>query len=270
MAPRVLYVRASRGMQMLIGELDAGIETLRAFHTLWVHLGFHPEGFNLVGMHVQPGQKGYPLRPEHVESLFWAHRTTGQDEWLRAGADVLRSLDRLRLPCGYAAVSDVINGTLEDKMESFFLSETLKYLYLLFDPDDDFYAHGRYVFTTEAHPLPLDLNPNSATQPTTMQPPSVHRRHHREAAAADDVAEGSSASAAWVAEMEAEAEAEEAAEVAVALAQLQGLPHPEDDSSTPGGEGGEDGEGGSGEPILVGACAMPSDKVMPHPLCRPG
>ena len=32
-----------------------------------------------------------------------------------------------------------------------------RYLYLLFDPDDSYYDHGRYVFTTEAHPLPLDL-----------------------------------------------------------------------------------------------------------------
>ena len=42
-------------------------------------------------------------------------------------------------------------------MESFFLSETLKYLYLLFDPEDAVYEHGKYVFTTEAHPLPLSL-----------------------------------------------------------------------------------------------------------------
>ena len=101
------------GMQMLIGELELGVETLRAFHTLWRHIGFHPEGFNLATMTVQPGQKGYPLRPEHVESLFYAHRTTGGDEWLRAGVDVLQSLERLRVPCGFAAVSDVVNGTLE-------------------------------------------------------------------------------------------------------------------------------------------------------------
>lgn len=43
------------------------------------------------------------------------------------------------------------------QMESFFLSETLKYLFLLFDPDDAVYQHGKYVFTTEAHPLPFGL-----------------------------------------------------------------------------------------------------------------
>ena len=45
------------GMQMLIGELDQAVETLRAFHSLWRHLGFHPEGFNLASMQVQTGQK---------------------------------------------------------------------------------------------------------------------------------------------------------------------------------------------------------------------
>ena len=54
------------GMQMLIGELEQGVETLRAFHSLWRHLGFHPEGFNLASMAVQQGQKRDPLRPDQV------------------------------------------------------------------------------------------------------------------------------------------------------------------------------------------------------------
>ena len=39
--------------------------------------------------------------------------------------------------CGYATVKDVRDHTLEDRMESFFLAETTKYLYLLFDVDND-------------------------------------------------------------------------------------------------------------------------------------
>ena len=38
-----------------------------------------------------------------------------------------------RTECGYAGVLDVEDLTLDDQMPSFFLSETLKYLYLLFD-----------------------------------------------------------------------------------------------------------------------------------------
>ena len=42
-----------------------------------------------------------------------------------------------------------------DKMESFFLGETLKYLYLLFSDDHDVVSVDRWVFNTEAHPLPI-------------------------------------------------------------------------------------------------------------------
>jgi hypothetical protein len=56
-----------------------------------------------------------------------------------------------------SSVGEAVCYALQDRMESFFLSETLKYLYLLFDPHDDIYEHGRYVFTTEAHLLPISL-----------------------------------------------------------------------------------------------------------------
>jgi endoplasmic reticulum Man9GlcNAc2 1,2-alpha-mannosidase len=43
---------------------------------------------------------------------------------------------------------------LKDHMESFFLAETLKYLYLMWSDDREF-ALEDYIFTTEAHPLSL-------------------------------------------------------------------------------------------------------------------
>lgn len=42
----------------------------------------------------------------------------------------------------------------EDRMETFWLSETLKYLYLLFS-GPDVLPLNEYVFNTEAHPLPI-------------------------------------------------------------------------------------------------------------------
>ena len=71
----------------------------------------------------------------------------------------------------------------------------------------------------------------------------------------------------------AAAEAEEAAEVAVALAQLQGLPHPDAAADEAGGLAGSGGGGGGGAsaddgeeessdtPMLVGSCALPSEQV---------
>ena len=42
-----------------------------------------------------------------------------------------------------------------DKQESFFLAETLKYLYLLFDDKQEMFPLDKWVFNTEAHPLPV-------------------------------------------------------------------------------------------------------------------
>jgi mannosyl-oligosaccharide alpha-1,2-mannosidase len=42
-------------------------------------------------------------------------------------------------------------------MESFFLAETLKYFYLLFDKTNLF-PFNQWVFNTEAHPLPIYKN----------------------------------------------------------------------------------------------------------------
>jgi len=46
-----------------------------------------------------------------------------------------------------------------DRMDSFVLAETFKYLYLLFsDKDDLLVDFDEYIFSTEAHFLPLFLS----------------------------------------------------------------------------------------------------------------
>jgi mannosyl-oligosaccharide alpha-1,2-mannosidase len=61
---------------------------------------------------------------------------------------------------GYTTISNV-RSTLDtrpkDMMESFFLGETLKYLYLLF-ADRQEIDLSRWIFNTEAHLLPLYPN----------------------------------------------------------------------------------------------------------------
>ena len=80
-------------------------------------------------------------------------------KWFKAGAKVMSSLQRYaRVPCGYAAVKDVRTSQHEDQMDSFVLSETFKYLYLLFSSPEDLPLQvDDFVFTTEAHLLPLSL-----------------------------------------------------------------------------------------------------------------
>ncbi|KAL7423492.1 mannosyl-oligosaccharide alpha-1,2-mannosidase [Cryptotrichosporon argae] len=105
------------------------------------------------------------LRPETVESLFLAYRSTGDPKYREWGWQIFGAFDKhARVPTGgYASVQDVqqVPVVLEDRMETFWLSETLKYLYLLFD-DSDNVPLDRHVFNTEAHILPV-FKPNQLT-----------------------------------------------------------------------------------------------------------
>ena len=47
-----------------------------------------------------------------------------------------------------------VNPPQDNVQQSFFLAETLKYLYLLFSDDSEL-PLDQWVFNTEAHPLPI-------------------------------------------------------------------------------------------------------------------
>ena len=64
---------------------------------------------------------------------------------------------------GYTSLADVtkVPSPKRDKMETFFLGETLKYLYLLFS-DTSVLPLDRYVFNTEAHPFRIKTHAHAA------------------------------------------------------------------------------------------------------------
>ncbi|KAF9440709.1 glycoside hydrolase family 47 protein [Macrolepiota fuliginosa MF-IS2] len=77
--------------------------------------------------------------PETVESLFIAYRLTGDERYRDHGWNIFQAIEKhCRVDTGrYTTIINVdeIPTRKEDKMETFFLSETLKYLYLLFSDD---------------------------------------------------------------------------------------------------------------------------------------
>ena len=75
-------------------------------------------------------------------------------EW---GWEVFQSIEKYcRTQYGYGSLKNVNNpNSVEDRMESFFMAETLKYLYLLFDPDSEIDILNKHVFNTEAHPVKI-------------------------------------------------------------------------------------------------------------------
>lgn len=120
------------GVQVLHGDVDAAVKGHLVYYNIWKRFHALPERFDYYRQIVDIGF--YPLRPEFVESTYYLYRATRDPFYLQVGEMVLNDLNnRTRLPCGFASIGDVRTGRLEDRMESFLLSETLKYLYLLFD-----------------------------------------------------------------------------------------------------------------------------------------
>lgn len=144
------------GMQASLGHLNSATKSMNSFYRVWRDFGFIPEQFNVLEWKPLRGRGSrYPLRPELIESTFYMHEATGDSSWLRAGAHFVHSLQKhAKTKCGYATIADIETKEQEDNMPSFFLSETCKYLILLFDTSH-FYRKGAYVMTTEAHPFPI-------------------------------------------------------------------------------------------------------------------
>lgn len=100
---------------------------------------------------------GYLLRPETVESLYILWRVTGDLKWRDRGRRIFYAIEKeAKTPSGYASLRTVDQSPapLDDDMPSYFLAETLKYLYLLFINEDPI-PLDKWVFNTEAHPFPI-------------------------------------------------------------------------------------------------------------------
>uniref|UniRef100_A0A8D3DWE1 alpha-1,2-Mannosidase n=1 Tax=Scophthalmus maximus TaxID=52904 RepID=A0A8D3DWE1_SCOMX len=115
----------------------------------------------------------YILRPEVIESYMYMWRLTHDPKYREWGWEAVEALEEhCRVESGFSGIRDVYTMTVghDNMQQSFFLSETLKYLYLLFS-DDDLLPLEDWVFNTEAHPLPVvrkSCLQDEATQDKTL------------------------------------------------------------------------------------------------------
>lgn len=97
----------------------------------------------------------YQLRPEAIESVFIMYRLTADASWQEKAWKMFSTIQK-------HTKNDIANAMLEDvmiaipkqvdKMESFWLAETLKYFYLVFS-EEGLVSLDEFVLNTEAHPL---------------------------------------------------------------------------------------------------------------------
>uniref|UniRef100_A0A6Q2Z1N0 alpha-1,2-Mannosidase n=1 Tax=Esox lucius TaxID=8010 RepID=A0A6Q2Z1N0_ESOLU len=144
------------GLLVLNGDVEEAICLHAFYYAIWKRFGALPERYN---WQLQaPDVLFYPLRPELVESTYLLYQATKNPFYLHVGMDILESLEKnAKVRCGYATLHHVVDKSKEDRMESFFLSETCKYLYLLFDDENPLHkSENKYIFTTEGHMVPID------------------------------------------------------------------------------------------------------------------
>lgn len=79
------------------------------------------------------------IRPEAIESVFIMYRITGDKTLQDAAWRMFTSIEKMtRTDIAHAGISDVriIDTQKTNRMESFWLAETLKYFYLIFSEPD--------------------------------------------------------------------------------------------------------------------------------------
>lgn len=171
-----------QGLLAMAGELDEAIETHLLYTALWTRYSAMPERWSTASGNIESGLRWWGGRPEFIESTWYIYRATNDPWYLHVGEMTLRDIKRrCWTKCGWAGLHDVRSGELSDRMESFFLGETTKYLFLLFDPDHPLNTwDGPFVFTTEGHPLiiPKRLRQSKFVQrneplPDWQPPPGV-------------------------------------------------------------------------------------------------
>ncbi|XP_059665383.1 mannosyl-oligosaccharide 1,2-alpha-mannosidase MNS3 [Cornus florida] len=110
---------------------------------------------------IKPADRHNLLRPETVESLFVLYRITEDPKYREWGWEIFEAFEKYTKidSGGYSSLDDVttLPPQRRDKMETFFLGETLKYLYLLFG-DSTVIPLDEFVFNTEAHPFPIKVS----------------------------------------------------------------------------------------------------------------
>ncbi|KAK0707508.1 glycoside hydrolase family 47 protein [Lasiosphaeris hirsuta] len=104
---------------------------------------------------------GYVLRPEVIESMYYAYRATGDTKYQEWAWDAFLAVNRTcAVGSGYSSISNVNipgGGNYSNFQESFWFAEVLKYSYLIHAEDAVWQVQAdhtnQFVYNTECHPI---------------------------------------------------------------------------------------------------------------------
>ena len=133
------------------GDVQRAAELEESCYKMWNRYGIEPELFNYRTMTAVAPQ--YYLRPEIIESAYYLYHYTKDPRYLAMGRTFFDDLvEYCRTDDGFVQLRSVVTHEKMDGMPSYFLAETMKYLYLLFSPPSTLNFND-VIFNTEAHPM---------------------------------------------------------------------------------------------------------------------
>eukprot|EP01007_Sphenomonas_quadrangularis_P003829 NODE_83_length_2227_cov_133.328283_g61_i0.p1 GENE.NODE_83_length_2227_cov_133.328283_g61_i0~~NODE_83_length_2227_cov_133.328283_g61_i0.p1 ORF type:complete len:482 (-),score=154.59 NODE_83_length_2227_cov_133.328283_g61_i0:315-1760(-) len=156
--PGMLVLGARPNETSLIRTAAALVDTCYAMYRT-TKTGLSPDTTNFAGDEMRPMMRSefYILRPEAVESMFYLWRHTKDPKYREMGWTIFQTIVKYcHVPeAGFSGIKNVnvLPPEKNNYMHSFWLAETLKYLYLLFS-DDSALDLSAWTLNTEAHPLP--------------------------------------------------------------------------------------------------------------------
>ena len=119
------------------------------------------EGVNFGSKQLRISNPSNMLRPEVAESLFYMHEATDNEKYRALGTIMfsqfmIHSRFGTRHQGAFCSMRDTAKPSCDGKMESFWIAETLKYLWLL--QRNRRINLDNWVFNTEAHMFPVVSN----------------------------------------------------------------------------------------------------------------
>ena len=135
----------------LSGDIDRADRLMQSCFTMWCKYGIEPEQYNYVTGKAEKPR--YYLNPEIMESAYYLFQRTHDPVYQNMGKVFLDSLvTYCRTDEGFTELDDVVTKAKRDRMEPYFMAETMKYLYLLY-ASPEVLPFDKVIFNTEGHPI---------------------------------------------------------------------------------------------------------------------
>jgi hypothetical protein len=135
----------------LSGDLKRAARYQDSWNKLWLEYGLEPMVYDYGKQEIL--HPAYNLNPEIIESAYYLYYYTGEIKYKEMAAQYFADImSYCKTDVAYTNIKDVTTKEQADHMETFFLAETMKYLYLVFANPDGINP-DECVFSTEAHPF---------------------------------------------------------------------------------------------------------------------